>query len=51
MSQLLADPLFASFAIGAVLLAGLSKGGFGGGVGLSAFWPSRRCRRRSRRLP
>lgn len=33
MNQLLADPLFASFAIGAVLLAGLSKGGFGGGVG------------------
>jgi len=33
MDQLLGDPLFASFAIGAVLLAGLSKGGFGGGVG------------------
>ena len=33
MSQLLSDPLFASFAVGAVLLAGLSKGGFGGGVG------------------
>ena len=33
MDQLLADPLFASFAVGAVLLAGLSKGGFGGGVG------------------
>lgn len=33
MDQLLGDPLFASFAIGAVLLAGLSKGGFGGGIG------------------
>jgi uncharacterized membrane protein YfcA len=33
MDQLLGDPLFASFAVGAVLLAGLSKGGFGGGIG------------------
>ena len=33
MDQLLSDPIFASFAIGAVLLAGLSKGGFGGGIG------------------
>ena len=33
MDQLLGDPLFAFSAIGAVLLAGLSKGGFGGGVG------------------
>ena len=33
MSQLINDPYFAFFAIGAVLLAGLSKGGFGGGLG------------------
>ena len=33
MDQLLADPIFAVVAIVAVLLAGLSKGGFGGGVG------------------
>ena len=33
MDQLLNDPVFAGFAIGAVLLAGLSKGGFGGGLG------------------
>ena len=33
MNQLINDPYFAFFAIGAVLLAGLSKGGFGGGLG------------------
>lgn len=33
MQQLLDDPVFAAFAIGATLLAGLSKGGFGGGLG------------------
>lgn len=33
MDQLLNDPLFAAFGIGATLLAGLSKGGFGGGLG------------------
>ncbi len=33
MDQLINDPVFAGFAIGATLLAGLSKGGFGGGLG------------------
>lgn len=33
MDRLLNDPLFAAFAIAATLLAGLSKGGFGGGLG------------------
>tara|TARA_R110000787_G_scaffold107979_1_gene216199 strand:+ start:203 stop:970 length:768 start_codon:yes stop_codon:yes gene_type:complete len=33
MDQFLNDPVFAAFAIGATLLAGLSKGGFGGGLG------------------
>lgn len=33
MDQLFNDPVFAAFAIGATLLAGLSKGGFGGGLG------------------
>ena len=33
MDQLLNDPVFAAFGIGATLLAGLSKGGFGGGLG------------------
>lgn len=33
MDQFLNDPVFAAFAVGATLLAGLSKGGFGGGLG------------------
>lgn len=33
MNQLFTDPVFAAFAVGATLLAGLSKGGFGGGLG------------------
>ena len=33
MDHLLANPLFTTIAIIAVLLSGLSKGGFGGGVG------------------
>ena len=33
MDRLIGDPIFAAVSIGAVLLAGLSKGGFGGGLG------------------
>ncbi|PZO79134.1 MAG: hypothetical protein DI629_10165, partial [Mesorhizobium amorphae] len=33
MPSLLLDPLFYAVAIPAVILVGLSKGGFGGGVG------------------
>ncbi len=47
MNQLLADPLFASFAVGAVLLAGLSKGGFGGGVGFVGVLALARLRART----
>ena len=33
MDRLIGDPVFAAVSVGAVLLAGLSKGGFGGGIG------------------
>lgn len=36
MPPLIADPLFLAAAIPAVLLAGVSKGGFGGGAGMAA---------------